>query len=97
MGRRLPKPFQRPRIEIGSLSRSWQEVSPLQLAVGDIVPDHGRVEGLDASSELTHILVTVRFLSGEVYAWRANDRIRAFTTGDSPWPAAEEYLRGQRE
>ncbi len=97
----IPKPFQRPSIQIGAPGRSWQEVSPLQLSPGDIVPDHGRVESSEVSSVQgpypTHVLVTVRFLSSEVFAWKATDTIKAFTVGDSPFPEAEEYLRGQRE
>lgn len=97
----IPKPFKRPSIEIGaSGGRTWQEVSPVQLSIGDIVPDHGKVERIEISSSMvafsTHFLVAARFLSGEVYNWRATDRIKAFTTGDSPWPDAEEYLSGHR-
>lgn len=98
----IPKPFKRPSIEIGAPGRIWQEVYPLQLAVGDIVPDHGKVDGIKVSSGegvvlKPYILVTTSFLSGEVYTWKETDRIKAFTTGDSPWPDTEEYLRGHRE
>lgn len=98
----LPKPFQRPRVEIEAQGRSWQEVSPLQLSVGDIVPDHGRVEAAEVMRTDTvgvqpSILVEVTFLSGKTYAWKATDRIKAFITGASAWPEVEEYFRGQRE
>lgn len=93
----------RPIIEIGVPGRTWQEVSPIQLSRGDIVPDHGMVEGawvfrMEVVGATPGLLVDVEvtFLSGEVYTWKATDRIKAFTTGDSPWPGAEEYLRGHR-
>lgn len=48
--KKMPKPFQRPRLEIGKTEgqqRSWQWVAPAKLAEGDIVPGYGLVHSVE--------------------------------------------------
>jgi hypothetical protein len=41
--RTIPKPFQRPRIDIEHHGKSWQNASASQVQEGDLVVDHGRI------------------------------------------------------
>lgn len=93
---RKPKPvrnqFSRPGITLDRQSRSWQEVSPLQLAEGDLIPDFGKIVTIiglfrhDASFLDSDIVwVKVGFLSGTTHSFPSDEKVKAFTTGITPW------------
>lgn len=100
-GGRKPRPvqnqFSRPSVTLDKQDRSWQEVSPLQLTAGDIIPDLGKIvavtgisrEDSTMLSPLQAVQVRVVFLSGDVHDFKGDERIKAFTTGKSPWGALE--------
>lgn len=39
----IPKPFSRPKIDLGGVSRTWKYIAPAQVVEDDIVAGHGRV------------------------------------------------------
>jgi hypothetical protein len=39
----MPKPFARPRIEMGKSNREWAQVQARQLQVGDVISNRGLV------------------------------------------------------
>lgn len=104
---RKPKPvrnqFSRPGITLDRQSRSWQEVSPLQLDEGDLIPDFGKIVVVSHRSREFDLLslsdvmwVKVEFLSGATHSFRSDEKVKAFTTGISPWHddgAAEVMVR----
>ena len=95
LGNRKPKPvrnqFSRPSLSLDKQPRSWQEVSPLQLDEGDLVPDMGKivdVVGLyreDSLSGPNVVWVKIVFLSGVTHNFRSDETVKAFTTGTTPW------------
>lgn len=94
MGR--PKPFQNPRIEIVSewigTKKTWMDVTPDRISVGDMIISKGKVAKLlDRQSFQEDFDYVTRYgfqmLSGQKLFFDGEDPVRAFTQGVSPWPA----------
>jgi len=77
MAKRLPKPFSRPSVQIGTvITRRWGTTAAENLGPGDMVPDRGQVVRVTVSAN-----VAVKFFSGNVEMYRLGEPVWAFTEG----------------
>jgi hypothetical protein len=81
----MVKPFSRPSINIGKVTRKWQDIEAQNLEVGDLVPDLGKIEKTytfwhDEDEQFYTIAVfkeTAEELSRA--RWKATDTVHAFS------------------
>lgn len=78
MPKRLPQPWVTPSINLGEPSREWKTIHNARIAVGDIIPDYGKVT---STKNLGHNRVALAFLSGVVVHVESDAESFAFTNG----------------
>jgi hypothetical protein len=74
----MPKPFQRPSIDLGGPKKEWLEVPASMVRWGDIVVDHGRVVAIQTESGIFQSVIRLKFLSGEVKTLDWDEKVMAF-------------------
>lgn len=85
MAKRLPKPHQRPRIDLDKPARQWLTVPAEKISKGDMVPDHGLVVETEVwRKEIGEKMwAKLIFLSGREMVYDFGTEIWAFTRGES--------------
>jgi len=73
--RALPKPFQRPGIEISEAKKVWREAVPSELSEGDMIRDYGKIEAISRERATICLL----FLSGKTIYLTDDTQVVAFT------------------
>ena len=78
MAGHIPKPFQRPGIELssGGAKKTWQTVAVADVHKGDLIKGRGQVLGVHSFDARQ---VTFDMFSGERLTFAADDPIEAFT------------------
>lgn len=78
---RLPKPFQRPAVEVGGgHNKRWQEIPASKLMSGDLIASFGLVTDIYsilADDELVQVRVE-NSISNEVTAFAPDDVLKVF-------------------
>lgn len=84
VAKKLPKPFQRPAIEIGGHGKAWQTIPVQTLEIEDLVIGQGGVsEILFNDSTKSGLIgadkVRLKFFSGKSQTFQSGDLVEAFT------------------
>jgi hypothetical protein len=81
----MVKPFSRPSIDLGKVTRKWQDVEAQYLDIGDLIPDYGKIQQFKIfyheEDKQWYAIATFRE-DAEAhirYRWKATEIVHAFT------------------
>lgn len=74
----IPKPFQRPSIDLGAPKKEWRMALPHELSPGDIVQGRNLGQVVE-SSPYDDLDFIITFKNGYELIWSARSTVYAFT------------------